>query len=62
MLDSPSRRRMLGATSFGHDGAGGQLAFADVDAGVGFAYINNRMRGADDERSNRLTEALAECI
>jgi hypothetical protein len=53
---------MLGATSFGHDGAGGQLAFADVDAGVGFAYINNRMRGADDERSNRLTEALAECI
>jgi CubicO group peptidase (beta-lactamase class C family) len=62
MLDSPPRPRMLGATSFGHDGAGGQLAFADVDAGVGFAYINNRMGGPDDQRSNRLTEALAECI
>jgi CubicO group peptidase (beta-lactamase class C family) len=62
MLDSPPRPRMLGATSFGHDGAGGQLAFADVDAGLGFAYINNRMGGPDDERSNRLTEALAKCI
>jgi CubicO group peptidase (beta-lactamase class C family) len=62
MLDSPPRPRMLGATSFGHDGAGGQLAFADVDAGLGFAYINNRMGGPDDERSNRLTEALAACV
>ena len=34
---------MLGPTSFGHDGAGGQSAFADVQSGVGFAYLTNQM-------------------
>ncbi len=32
---------MLGATSFGHDGYGGNLAFADRDHRVGFAYVRN---------------------
>jgi CubicO group peptidase (beta-lactamase class C family) len=62
MLNSPPRPRMLGATSFGHDGAGGQLGFADVDAGIGFAYVNNRMGGPDDSRSNLLIEALGRCV
>jgi len=29
--------------SFGHDGAGAQVAFADPEAKVGFAYLNNSM-------------------
>ena len=34
---------MLGATSFGHMGAGGALGFADPDARVGFGYVQNQL-------------------
>lgn len=34
---------MLGPTSFGHDGAGKSIAFADRDHGIAFAYVRNRM-------------------
>jgi CubicO group peptidase (beta-lactamase class C family) len=30
-----------GAATFGHDGAGGQLAWADPESGVSFAYVTN---------------------
>lgn len=30
-------------TSFGHPGAGGSFAFADPEAGIGYAYVTNRM-------------------
>jgi CubicO group peptidase (beta-lactamase class C family) len=62
MLDSPPWRPMLGDRSFGHDGAGGQLAFADDAFKVGFAYVNNRMGGPSDERANRLTAAVRSCL
>jgi len=34
---------MLGPLSFGHDGFGGHLAFADPDSGVSFVYLRNRL-------------------
>jgi CubicO group peptidase (beta-lactamase class C family) len=55
-LDSEARR-YLGASSLGHDGAGGQVAFGDRDAKVGFAFLTNRME-AVDERATRIVTAL----
>jgi CubicO group peptidase (beta-lactamase class C family) len=51
-------RRFLTANSFGHDGAGGQVAFADPDHRVGFAFITNWMQGPGDTRGTRLVDAL----
>jgi CubicO group peptidase (beta-lactamase class C family) len=62
MLDSPPARPLLGTRSFGHDGAGGQLAFADDEFGVGFAYLSNQMGGLVDFRAIELTAALKECL
>ncbi|MFB6677380.1 serine hydrolase domain-containing protein [Streptomyces sp. NPDC056390] len=62
LLDSPSFRPMLGARSFGNDGAGGQFAFGDDEFGVGFAYVANRMIGHGDARANRLIAAARECL
>jgi CubicO group peptidase (beta-lactamase class C family) len=57
-LSSAPSQPMLGPGSFGHAGAGGQLAFADVDHGVGFAYLSNQMGGYGDARARELTVAL----
>lgn len=57
-LSSPPSQPMLGPRSFGHAGAGGQLAFADADRGVGFAYLSNQMGGYGDTRARSLTDAL----
>ncbi|MEO7223154.1 MAG: serine hydrolase domain-containing protein [Devosia sp.] len=56
-LDSDSRR-YLTAASFGHDGAGGQVGFADPSHGVGFAFITNWMEAAEDFRATRIIDAL----
>ena len=61
-LDSPPSRPMLSPRSFGHDGAGGQLAFADDTFGIGFAYLSNQMGGLVDERANQLTAAVKGCL
>ena len=61
-LSSPPSQPMLGPTSFGHAGAGGQLAFADRDRRVGFAYLGNRMGGYGDARARELTVALHAAI
>jgi CubicO group peptidase (beta-lactamase class C family) len=57
-LASPPTQPMLGPTSFGHAGAGGQLAFADADARLGFAWLGNQMGGYGDARARSLTVAL----
>jgi CubicO group peptidase (beta-lactamase class C family) len=46
--------------TFGHEGAGGSVAFADRSRGVGFAYVMNRLTASlgADRRSRRLVEAL----
>jgi CubicO group peptidase (beta-lactamase class C family) len=48
--------------SFGHDGADGQLAFADEAYRVGFAYLSNQMGPVLDQRANELTRALRACL
>jgi CubicO group peptidase (beta-lactamase class C family) len=57
-LASPPTQPLLGPTSFGHAGAGGQLAFADADARLGFAWLGNQMGGYGDARALSLTVAL----
>ncbi len=53
-----------GERSFGHQGAGGSIAFADPDARISFAYVMNEMRFdiTGDPRSTDLLEALYRCL
>jgi CubicO group peptidase (beta-lactamase class C family) len=46
--------------TFGHGGAGGSLAIADMDAHVGWGYVMNRMASTTtgDPRGGRLQQAL----
>jgi len=60
-LDSEARRYLTGA-SFGHDGAGGQSAFADPTTGIGFAFLTNQMEAIDDRRATRIIDALREVV
>lgn len=49
------------ARAFGHGGWGGSYAFADPEAGLGVAYVMNRMLGFGndpDPRRIRLLDAL----
>lgn len=61
MLSSEARS-FLSDKSFGHDGFGGQVTFADVEAGVGFAFITNDMQVQGDNRANSLVAALKEIL
>jgi CubicO group peptidase (beta-lactamase class C family) len=58
-LDSKARR-YLTESSFGHDGAGGQCAFADPEFDIGFAFITTEMGGGEieDDRATRLINQL----
>lgn len=50
-------RAMFSAGSFGHAGAGGQLAFGDIGTRAGFAYLTNRMGDEQDSRAEDVTAA-----
>jgi CubicO group peptidase (beta-lactamase class C family) len=47
-------------SAFGHAGAGGSLAFADPEAGLGFGYVMNDLRfdAKGDPRSEELVKAV----
>lgn len=64
MVDVPGLKDLLGPSSFGHDGLGGQNAFGDFEHGVGFAYTSNYLlSGADDQwRQQELIRALKEIL
>ncbi|BDZ47923.1 carboxylesterase [Frondihabitans sucicola] len=49
---------LLGASSFGHGGAGGQLSFADRDSEVAFAFVTTDLQVVDDERASRLVAGV----
>lgn len=55
-LDSGARR-YLTPQGFGHDGAGGQVAFAEPEARIGFAFLTNTMEAGDD-RGTSIVDAL----
>lgn len=59
---SSARRQMAGEGSFGHDGAGGQLAFAHPEQDVGFGYHTSRPGGLPDDRAESLCAALRTCL
>jgi CubicO group peptidase (beta-lactamase class C family) len=60
-LDSEARR-YLTAKSFGHDGAGGQVGFADPVSGVGFGYVTNWMEAGPDPRATSIIDALRKSL
>jgi CubicO group peptidase (beta-lactamase class C family) len=57
-IASAPAQPLLGPSSFGHTGAGGQLAFGDAMYGASFAYVTNQMGGYGDVRARSLTESL----
>jgi CubicO group peptidase (beta-lactamase class C family) len=63
MLDSDFNP-LLSAGSFGHPGAGGSLAFADPETGIGFGYVMNQMQTnlAADPRPAALMAAVRDCV
>lgn len=63
MLDGPDVP-YFGPGSFGHDGAGGSLGFADPEAGIAFGYVMNQMnQGINaDPRPHTLIAALKGCL
>jgi CubicO group peptidase (beta-lactamase class C family) len=58
----PSLPAAVGERSFGHQGAGGSVSYADPQAAITFAYTTSRMRFDEvpDPRSEALTRALYE--
>ena len=52
-LGGPESQIGPNPNSFGHTGWGGAFAFADPDAGLGVAYVMNRMLGYTDDAMTR---------
>jgi CubicO group peptidase (beta-lactamase class C family) len=66
MKDSQNAARRLfgiGASAFGHPGAGGSHAFADPENRISFAYVMNQMEQSllPNEKSLRLVDVIYRC-
>jgi len=57
-IDSPPARKYLSSVSFGHDGSGGQVTFADPVFKVGFCFLTNSLGVAGDWRASSVIEEL----
>lgn len=60
-LDSDARHYVT-ADGFGHDGAGGQVAFAEPTLGLSFAFVTNHLEAGDDHRATTIVDALRGCL
>lgn len=60
-LDSEARR-YLDEGCFGHDGAGGQVGFADPARQIGFGFVTNWMMGPEDQRATGIISALRQVL
>lgn len=60
-LDSEARR-YLADGCFGHDGAGGQVGFADPQRRIGFGYVTNWMMGPEDQRATQIITTLRDLV
>lgn len=60
-LDSEARR-YIGEGCFGHDGAGGQVGFADPRRQIGFGFVTNWMMGPEDQRATEIISALRKVL
>ena len=58
------RQPMLGGASFGHDGAGDSIAFAEPELGLAFSHVINRMVATpeEDRRTAALLAAVRHCV
>jgi CubicO group peptidase (beta-lactamase class C family) len=59
---SSEARPFLTDASFGHDGVGGQVSFADPEYKVGFAFLTNDLQRTDDKRGVLLVEVLRDVL
>lgn len=67
MLDQPAVANAtygMGASAFGHPGAGGSIGFADPQSGVAFGFVVNNLGPfvLMDPRAQKLAAVLAECL
>lgn len=51
MLNTPERNPLTSVRSFGHEGLGGQVGFADPENNVGFAFLTNNLQFGEKEHA-----------
>ncbi|MHA7274180.1 serine hydrolase domain-containing protein [Arthrobacter sp. TMT4-20] len=60
-LDSEARR-YVSTDGFGHDGAGGQVSFAEPELDLSIAFVTNWMEAGDDQRATIIVDELRKAV